>query len=327
MGGAGTGKTQVIKDYLATTKPEQVAYKTINFSSFTDASALQKNIESMLDKKSGKTYGSAMNKTLIAFIDDLNMPYVDKYGTQSPIQLLRQILDYGSIFNREQLEERKYIQDLLIFACLNHKSGSFTVDLRLQKNFSSFTMYTPTDEIIKRIFGEILRCHLSTPGFDDKIKNYSEKIMDSTVMFFTRTIRNPQFSPSAKKFHYQFNFRELAKIIEGVMRSAPQVYKTTNSILRLWFHEIRRVFEDRFINNDDLNLFRTILKEAISKTIGDFQEKDSPFNDPIIFTTFMGEFYSPIEDIIDLRRVMKEKLDEYNDVKAQMNLVLFDQAI
>ena len=54
----------------------------------------------MLDKKSGRTYGSAMNKTLIAFIDDLNMPYVEKYGTQSPIQLLRQIIDYGSIFNR-----------------------------------------------------------------------------------------------------------------------------------------------------------------------------------------------------------------------------------
>ncbi len=29
----------------------------------------------------------------------------------------------------------------------------------------------------------------------------------------------------------------------------------------------------------------------------------------------------------ELRRVMKEKLDEYNDMKAQMNLVLFDQAI
>lgn len=54
----------------------------------------------MLDKKSGKTYGSAMNKTLIAFIDDLNMPLVGTYGTQTPIQLLRQIIDYGSIFNR-----------------------------------------------------------------------------------------------------------------------------------------------------------------------------------------------------------------------------------
>lgn len=129
---------------------------------------------------------------------------------------------------------------------------------------------------------------MATPGFDDKLKLYADKIMDSTVMFFTKTIRNPQFSPSAKKFHYQFNFRELAKIIEGVMRSVPQIYKNTNSILRLWYHEIRRVFEDRFINNDDLTLFRSILKDAISKTIGDFQEKDSPFNDPIIFTSFMG---------------------------------------
>lgn len=153
VGGAGTGKTQVIKDYLASTKPDQVAYRTINFSSFTDAASLQRDIESMLDKKSGKTYGSAMNKTLIAFIDDLNMPFVETYGTQTPIQLLRQIIDYGSIFNREQLEERKFIQDLLFFSCLNHKSGSFTVDLRLQRNFTCITMYTPTDDIIKRIFG------------------------------------------------------------------------------------------------------------------------------------------------------------------------------
>jgi len=35
----------------------------------------------MVVKKSGKTFGSAANKTLIYFIDDMNMPYVDKYGT------------------------------------------------------------------------------------------------------------------------------------------------------------------------------------------------------------------------------------------------------
>ena len=146
-------------------------------------------------------------------------------------------------------------------------------------------------------------------------------------MFFTKTIRNPQFSPSAKKFHYQFNFRELAKIIEGVMRSVPQTFKTTGDIVRIWFHEVRRVFEDRLINDDDLNLFRSILKEGISKGIGDFPEKDSPFQEPIIFTSFMSEFYSSVTDMIELRRVMKDKLEEYNDVKAQMNLVLFDQAI
>jgi dynein heavy chain len=327
VGGAGTGKTQVIKDYLSSTKPDQVSYKTINFSSFTDSLALQQNIESMLDRKSGRTYGSAMNKVLIAFIDDLNMPYVDTYGTQSPIQLMRQIVDFGSVFNREQLEERKFIQDLLFFSCLNHKSGSFTIDLRLQRNFSCFTMYTPTDEIIRRIFGEILKAHLGSPGFEEKLKPFSDKIMDATVMFFTKTIRNPQFSPSAKKFHYQFNFRELAKIIEGVMRSTPQHFKIPNQITRIWYHEVKRVFEDRFINNDDLNLFQSILKEAISKNIGDWNEKDTPLAEPVIYTSFIGEFYTPVEEMIDLRKTMKEKLEDYNDVKAQMNLVLFDQAI
>lgn len=165
----------------------------------------------------------------------------------------------------------------MFFSCMNHKSGSFTVDLRLQRNFSSFTMYTPTDDIIKRIFGEILVSHFSTPGFDEKLKTFAVKMLDATVMFFTRTIRNPQFSPSAKKFHYQFNFRELGKITEGVMRSNPQVFKNSNQVLRLWMHELRRVFEDRFINTDDMNLFRTILKDSISKTIGDFNEKDTPF--------------------------------------------------
>ncbi len=60
------------------------------------------------------------------------------------------------------------------------------------------------------------------------------------------------------------------------MRSVPQTYKTPSNITRIWYHEVRRVFEDRFINNEDLSLFRNILKDAISKSIGDFSEKDSP---------------------------------------------------
>ena len=81
IGGAGTGKTAVIKQFLLSTDSAKVASKTINFSSFTDSAALQKNIESIVEKKSGRTFGSATNKTLICFIDDLNMPFVDKYTT------------------------------------------------------------------------------------------------------------------------------------------------------------------------------------------------------------------------------------------------------
>ena len=129
--------------------------------------------------------------------------------------------------------------------------------------------------------------------------------MELTVMFFTRTIKNPQFSPSAKKFHYQFNFRELAKITSGILRSVPQVFKTQNHVLRIWMHEVKRVFEDRFVNNEDTLLFRTILKDSISKTVGEFNEKDTPFYEPNIFVTFMSDIYNTCDDIVELRRVMK----------------------
>jgi dynein heavy chain len=109
IGNSGTGKTAVLKDYLASTKPEKISHRTISFNSFTTSFSLQKSIETMVEKKSGKTFGSATNKTLIYFIDDMNMPFVDVYFTQSPIALLNYIVDYGSIFNREQLEERKYL--------------------------------------------------------------------------------------------------------------------------------------------------------------------------------------------------------------------------
>lgn len=81
VGSAGTGKTAVVKDYLSQVSTDKASYKTVNFSSFTDSLSLQKQIESMVEKKTGKTFGSSQNKILICYIDDLNMPYVDKYGT------------------------------------------------------------------------------------------------------------------------------------------------------------------------------------------------------------------------------------------------------
>jgi dynein heavy chain len=62
-----------------------------------------------------------------------------------------------------------------------------------------------------------------------------------------------------------------------MLRSVPQLYKTPNSVIRLWMHEVKRVFEDRFINTEDMTLFRSILKDSLSKTVGDFNEKDNPF--------------------------------------------------
>ena len=47
--------------------------------------------------------GAPKGKRIILFIDDLNMPKLDTYGSQPPIELLRQYLDYGGLYARDTM--------------------------------------------------------------------------------------------------------------------------------------------------------------------------------------------------------------------------------
>lgn len=40
------------------------------------------------------------SKRLVYFVDDMNMPFVDKYDTQSAIELMRQSIDYKGWFDK-----------------------------------------------------------------------------------------------------------------------------------------------------------------------------------------------------------------------------------
>lgn len=51
-------------------------------------------LEKPLEKKSGRSFGPPGTKKLIYFIDDMNTPEVDKYGTVAPHTLIRQHMDH-----------------------------------------------------------------------------------------------------------------------------------------------------------------------------------------------------------------------------------------
>jgi len=73
----------------------------INFSAQTNSYATQQTIEAKLDKKKGPTLlGAKGNHTAVIFVDDINMPAVEKFGAQPPIELLRQLIDQGGFYDR-----------------------------------------------------------------------------------------------------------------------------------------------------------------------------------------------------------------------------------
>jgi dynein heavy chain len=61
---------------------------------YTDSSYLQNMLEAPLEKKAGRQFGPLAKLNMIYYIDDLNMPQLDPYNTQTAISLLRQHSDY-----------------------------------------------------------------------------------------------------------------------------------------------------------------------------------------------------------------------------------------
>ena len=68
---------------------ETMIYQGISMNSFSDAPSLQFILERPLEKKSGVRFGPSGSRRLVYFIDDMNMPFKDKYDTQSAIELVR----------------------------------------------------------------------------------------------------------------------------------------------------------------------------------------------------------------------------------------------
>ena len=182
VGSAGTGKTTIVRDYFSTLDAETTLSAATNFNSYTDSKALQVVVMGHVDRRAGRAYGPAPGKKLIYFMDDLNMPYVDKYGTQSPICLVRQIIDHGIVYDREHLDEQKLLQDIMFTACMNPKAGSFHVDGRLSRHFTLVSCLTAEREILKTIYAQILDAHLK--AFDKSIAELSGKLVAATTTVF-----------------------------------------------------------------------------------------------------------------------------------------------
>ena len=104
-GPSGTGKTQQVNGILKAMDPAAFLSATINFNFYTTSAVLGNTMCLPLEKKTGTNFGPPGIAHLVYFVDDLNLPEVDKYMTQSAIALLRQQMEYGHIYDMTKLAQ------------------------------------------------------------------------------------------------------------------------------------------------------------------------------------------------------------------------------
>jgi dynein heavy chain len=164
--------------------------------------------------------------------------------------------------------------------------------------------------------------------FDKQCSDLAPRIIKATMAVFMQMANSPQFMPTAQKFHYQFNLRDFAKIIQNMLQSVPSIYKgNPKGLARMWAHECHRVWQDRLIKPEDHVSYLNFMKLGC-KEFGDIKEDDI-LEEPNIYTSFVAQCeghdatYMEIKGLEHLKEVLESKLEEYNEQVQSMNLVLF----
>ncbi|XP_077418136.1 dynein axonemal heavy chain 10-like isoform X1 [Vanacampus margaritifer] len=329
VGDSGTSKTATISNFLKHLSGDSNITLTINLSSRTTSMDLQRNLEANVEKRTKEIYGPPMGKRLLVYIDDMNMPKVDSYGTQQPIALLKLLLDRGGIYDRGKELTYKTLKDLGFIAAMGKAGGGRNeVDTRFVSLFSVFSIPFPAVESLHLIYASIIKGH--TKHFEDAVQKVCDKVTACTLDLYNSLVKD--LPPTPAKFHYIFNLRDLSRVYNGLTLTQPERFSTVNIFVRVWRNECLRIFHDRLIDEKDKNLVQALLKNLVEEHFKAFV--DDVMKDPVFFgdyRTALSEteprIYEDLGNFDTSKALFQELLEEYNDRKSRMNLVLFDDAL
>uniref|UniRef100_A0AAY4DTI1 Dynein, axonemal, heavy polypeptide 9 like n=1 Tax=Denticeps clupeoides TaxID=299321 RepID=A0AAY4DTI1_9TELE len=326
VGNAGVGKTILVSDKVAKLKEDYMVAK-VPFNYYTTSAMLQRVLEKPLEKKAGRNFAPSGAKKLIYFVDDLNMPEVDVYGTVQPHTLIRQHLDYSHWYDRQRLV-LKEIHNCQYITCMNPTAGSFSVDPRLQRHFAVFAVHFPGAEALGTIYSSILSAHFQQGGFSYGVSRSVGTLVQAAICLHQKMTQN--FLPTAIRFHYIFNLRDLCNIFQGILFALPECVRYPVDLVHLWLHESSRVYSDKLMEEKDVELFNKILLDAGKRYFEGIDESIF-IHQPLIYCHFahgVGEpRYFRVSDWERLHKTLMDALEHYNELHAVMDLVLFEEAM
>ena len=326
-GETGVGKSVIIQEYLMTAKESEFVFSTLNFSAQTSSKNLQ---DLFMDKdkfirKKKDLIGPPSGKKMLVFIDDVNMPQLEKYGAQPPIELLRQIIDHGGFFELKRLLFMNVKDCLFITSCAPPGGGRNAVTPRLFRHFNMLWMPDLSNRSMETIFNSILKGFLMESGIQG-LEKYSFSIVRSSIEIYMKITKD--LLPTPSKSHYTFNLRDLSKVFQGILQIRYENLHNKENLILLWIHEACRVFHDRLTDEKDRDWFYGRVQEQLKANL-EFEAEKDMFG-TIIFGDYTsgGKEYMRLENPNEIINKFTDYLTMYNiNSTKTMNLVFFQDAI
>ena len=323
MGETGVGKSVITKNFLMNA-PENLLSAFINFSGKTSTANLVDAVEGNLDALRKNMLQPKAGKKMVFFIDDVNMPQLDRYGSQPPCELLRQIIDQGGYYDVDKLFFKHVRETKFVSACAPPSGGRNPVSPRLFRHFNMLWVPDLSAQSMKQIFSQILKGYLAMKE-DGTLASRADLIIKAAVEIYQNVIRD--FLPTPTKCHYTFNLRDLSKVVQGMLMCDVRNIEDVEYLVKLYMCETYRVFRDRLIDEKDRQKFSEDSHEVIENYLALDWELTSFQN--VIFGDFDNaeSSYVKLGDLEELRPKLSDLLTYYNMQNTPMDIVFFEDCV
>lgn len=322
-GPPGSGKTM----FLLSSIRRSISFEliAINFSKETTINSIIKSLEQQCDYKK-QPNGVVLSpkipgKWIILFCDEMNLPEVDKYGSQKVIQFLRQLIIEKGFWHSKECTWVSFKNIQFVGACNPVSiSGRVSMTCRLTNFCTIFMIDYPSHASLKRIYNVYMKSVFKT--IPDLI-GYSDTFSDLIIEIYMKYQKH--FKNSTKP-HYFCSPRELTRWVKGLyiaLKSSTSYNMQT--LLRLCVYEGLRLFSDRLMFHEEKECVFSIIFNT-TKTFFPHLDISTILSPPILFSDWLNYEYQPV-NCEKLRKFVTEKFNVFSEEESNVNIVLYDELL
>uniref|UniRef100_A0A8C5ATC2 Dynein, axonemal, heavy chain 12 n=1 Tax=Gadus morhua TaxID=8049 RepID=A0A8C5ATC2_GADMO len=341
VGPTGTGKSVYVKEKLMNNlDKDRFLPFFINFSARTSASQSQNIIMSRLDKRRKGVYGPPMGKKCVIFVDDMNMPALETFGAQPPVELLRQYFDHGNWYDLKDTTKITLVDLQIISAMGPPGGGRNAVTPRFLRHFNICSINAFSDDTMVRIFSNVVAFYLKNNDFAPEYFAIGNQIVAATLEVYKKAMKN--LLPTPAKSHYTFNLRDFSRVVQGCLLLKKESLENKGTMTRLFVHEVMRVYYDRLVDAADRTWLYQLMNDIVKvhfresfEQLFDHLKKDKQLVEEDMRSLLFGDYmnrdleederlYAEVPSMESFGQVVELCLEEYNQThKNRMNLVIF----
>ncbi|KAL0169357.1 hypothetical protein M9458_033953, partial [Cirrhinus mrigala] len=217
----------------------------LNFSSATTPELLLKTFDHYCEYRrtpNGVVLAPVqLGKWLVLFCDEINLPDMDKYGTQRVISFIRQMVEHGGFYRTSDQTWVKLERIQFVGACNPPTDpGRKPLSYRFLRHVPVVYVDYPGPASLTQIYGTFNRAMLR---LIPSLRTFAEPLTAAMVEFYTMS--QERFTQDTQP-HYIYSPREMTRWVRGIFEALrPLETLPVEGLIRIWAHEALRLFQDR----------------------------------------------------------------------------------